>query len=101
MLHRLWCKLRQPVHVGAWMSRVLRSVGRGFVRTVKAIWTALEYIIGDDTHWKVIRRLLGIAMTVLLGMAVRYGWLANAKLDWLASLFSPLLGSQYPWHTAP
>ena len=79
----------------------IRSVARGFVRTVKAVWTALEYIIGDDTHWKVIRRLLGIAMTILLGMAVRYGWLANAKLDWLASLFSPLLGSQYPWHAVP
>lgn len=101
MLRRLWLKLQQPVHVGAWLRRAFGSIGRGFVRTVKAVWTALEYIIGDDTHWKVIRRLLAIVMTVLLAMAVRYGWLANAKLDWLASLFSPLLGSQYPWHAAP
>jgi hypothetical protein len=64
---------------------------------LKGIWTGLEYLVGDDAHWKVMRRLLAIVITALLGMAVRYGWLANMKLDWLASLFGSLLGTLVPW----
>ncbi len=101
MLRRLWLKLQQPVHVGAWMARALRCVGRALVRTVKAVWTALEYIIGDDAHWKIVRRLLAIAGVVLLGIAARYGWLVDSKLSWLVALFEPILGVKYPGRISP
>jgi hypothetical protein len=83
------------------LRRAWRSLAAGIARTGKAVWQFLEATLGDDTHWKVVRRLLSIVMTILLGVAVRYGWLANLKLDWLASLFGPLLGEQYPWSVQP
>ena len=76
-------------------------MGRGLIRAVKAAWMGLEYLLGDDAHWKVMRRLLAIATVLLLGIAARYGWLANMKLDWLAALFGPILGVEYPWRVIP
>lgn len=79
------------------LSDWLKRVGHALVHAAKAVWTGLEYLVGDDAHWKVMRRLLAIAAVLLLGVAARYGWLANMKLDWLASLFGPLLGKLSPW----
>lgn len=83
------------------LSDWLKRLGHALVRAAKAVWTGLEYLLGDDGHWKVMRRLLAIAGVLFLGMAARYGWLANMKLDWLAALFGPILGVEYPWRVSP
>ena len=83
------------------LRRGLAAIGHTLVHAANAVWTGLEYLLGDDAHWKVMRRLLAIAGVLFLGMAARYGWLANMKLDWLAALFGPILGVEYPWQVSP
>ena len=83
------------------LRRGLAAIGHALVRAVKAAWLGLEYLLGDDGHWKVMRRLLAIAGVVFLGMAARYGWLVDSKLNWLVALFEPLLGEKYPGNIQP
>jgi len=83
------------------LSDWLKRLGHALVHAAKAVWTGLEYLLGDEVHWKVINRLLKVAVVIAIILAVRYGWLANEKLDWLASLFGPILGVEYPWRVIP
>ena len=44
---------------------------------------------------------MAVALTILLACAVRYGWMANAKLDWLVKLFSPIFNAELPKGIVP
>ena len=83
---------------------VLRFISRlrdGIRSMAHVLWRACEVAIGDDAHWKVIRRLLAVIGAIALVIAARYGWLTNEKLDWLVKLFSPLFNAELPRGVTP
>ena len=84
-----------------WFRARWQSFSRWLALLPKRLWAGLEWALGDDTHWKVLRRLMAVALTILLACAVRYGWMANAKLDWLVKLFSPIFNAELPRGIVP
>ena len=95
----IWTK---PLHLH--LDKAFNALWRGLAGASRRVWMVFNALIvwlADETHWKGVKRLAALVIIVLLIVAVRYGWLANAKLDWLASLFSPLLGKSYPWGVTP
>lgn len=85
----------------SWLRARWRDFCQWLTLLPKRLWSGLEWALGDDLHWKVLRRLMAVALTVLLALAVRYGWMANAKLDWLLKLFSPIFNAELPRGIVP